>query len=280
MDRIDGKGFHPTARPYRPHWKRERSKLKATKIALSITKQLEVLWTKFGAFATENGERVLNKVIDLVVLDTNETYKEPMCGGDITWGAAGDFSMQHADPSRPPPKGWMQKFMRYAAVLFVGALMTFLIAACHKDPIPTPQPTPNQPTDTIPPVVPTKIITINWDWDANLGWAPPKDSIKYYTDQDSVKFVYIHIMGNWGPDFPVNCGGVRPSSFHKARDTLQTRINIDPAEVKLSGTILVNPDNGATLQSHENTQEMGMTYYDSIWFTTNGCTVCRPIYSK
>ena len=173
----------------------------------------------------------------------------------------------------------MKRAKRVWNIISLGALMAFL-AACHKDPIPTPQPNPDQPTDTIPPVVPTKIITINWDWDAVIGWAPPKDSIKHYTDQDSVKFVDIHIMGRQGPDFPVNCSGYRPGAFHKARDTIQTRINIAPAKVKLSGTIIVNPDNGATLQSHENNQDSGMAYYDSIWFTNNGCTVRRPINSK
>ena len=62
--------------------------------------------------------------------------------------------------------------------LSLTALLAFLMAACHKDP--TPQPNPDHPTD---PIIPTKEITIHWNWEANLGWAPPKDSIKYYTDK-------------------------------------------------------------------------------------------------
>ena len=166
------------------------------------------------------------------------------------------------------------------SILVLVLIATMWAVSCKKDPTPAPTPNSDQPADTITPIIPTKIITINWDWDANLGWAPPKDSIKYYTDQDSVKFVFIHIMGDQGPDFPVNCTGLSPRAFHKAHDTLQTRIDIYSTKVKLSGTILINPYNGATLQSHENTQEMGMAYYDSIWFTDHGCTVRRPIYSK
>ena len=159
--------------------------------------------------------------------------------------------------------------------LSLTALLAFLMAACHKDP--TPQPNPDHPTDTI---TPTKEITIHWNWEANLGWAPPKDSIKYYTDQDSVKFVDINLICADGIGYPVNSAGFFPSTFHIARDTLQTRIDIDPAKVKLSGTLLVNSENGATFQNHDPDQGSGMAFYDSIWFTDHGCIVRRPIYSK
>ncbi len=181
----------------------------------------------------------------------------------------------------------MKRAKRIWNVVTLGALMAFL-AACHKDPTPEPQPNPNQPTDTITPndtitpIIPTKEIVLDWNWEANLGWAPPKDSIKYYTDQDSVKFVDINIIGDQGVGFPANCTGYHAGAFHKARDTLQTRIDIDPAKVKLSGTILVNSTNGANLPSHDSSYyyEPGMAIYDSLWFTGNGCLVRRPIYSK
>jgi hypothetical protein len=159
-------------------------------------------------------------------------------------------------------------------ILSLSALMAFL-GACQKDPTPQPQPEPT-PTDTVQPIIPTKEIKLYWDWDAVIGWAPPKDSIKYYTDQDSVKTVDINIIGRKGPGFPVTSDTYRANDFHNARDTLQTRIDIDPNKVKLSGTLLIHE----TLPDDAPEQSKGIFVIDSTWFANLGCFLRRPPHGK
>lgn len=284
MDRIDGKGHHPKVRV--KHWTdkiRSKRRKHVIKNVLPATRQLFMLRTETGYSTTKTDRYVYGAgiVTDTQLSAANTaslttTVVEAGCTDAGTWYVdTKGCGMQQATPSNSPPRhGFIRNLMRYAASILLIALMAFL-AACHKDP--TPQPNPDHPTD---PIIPTKEITIHWDWFANLGWAPPKDSIKYYTDQDSVKFVDINLIGLDGIGYPVNSTGFHPGIFHIARDTLQTRIDIDPAKVKLSGTILVNSRNGATFQNHNPDQGLGMAYYDSIWFTDHGCIVRRPIYSK
>ncbi|MBO4480262.1 MAG: hypothetical protein J5742_01380 [Alphaproteobacteria bacterium] len=151
-------------------------------------------------------------------------------------------------------------------ILTLTGLMA-LANACNKDPIPTPDPGPT-------PIIPTKEITILWNWDAGVGRAPPKDTVKYYTDQDSVKFVTISLIGNDGVGFPINCSGFYPGAFHQARDSLQTRINIDSTKVKLSGSFYVLYANAP---GHDwGQQEVGITPYDKEWFEKQGCRFVFP----
>ena len=163
----------------------------------------------------------------------------------------------------------MSRKVRYnllGKTLTLAGLMA-IANACHKDPTPEPQPNP-QPT----PIIPTKEITIDWSWENNPtpGWAPPKDSIKYYTDQDSVKYVFINIIGHNGVGFPVNCTGYEPAPFHRARDTLQTRIDIDSTKVRLSGSFYAL---NANATNHESGQRPGITPYDKEWFERHGMSV-------
>jgi hypothetical protein len=166
--------------------------------------------------------------------------------------------------------------MRYAAMFLVGILLLGA-SACHKDPTPEPNSTPTQndttadnppfnPEDT---VTPWRKIVIDWNWDAVIGWAPPKDTIKYYTDQKNVGNVKINLIGRKGPGFPVICTTYSPSAFHKARDTLQTRIDIDSLKVGLSGTILAR---NANATNHNPDQPDGITPYDVRWFEQHGCS--------
>lgn len=273
MNRLDGQGHHPGIRPYFPHFKGFLTKkVGKNRCVLPLSKQLAVLWTKLGAYTTEKEERILNTLIDLGVLETNETGKEPMCGCEIACGGLSDCSITYADPSRPPPKqGWIHNIRYYVTATLFGMLM-LVATACKKD--------PNGTNNTNEPVVPTKEVIIHWDWDADIGWAPPKDSIKYYTDQSDVETLNINLIGLSGIGLPVNCTGFRASTFHKARDTLQTRIDIDPSKVRLSGTILINFQNGATITSLDNNYDPGMMPPDSAWFTRNGCIVRRPPHGK
>lgn len=115
-----------------------------------------------------------------------------------------------------------------------------------------------------------------WDGSAGVGYAPPKDSVKYFTDQDSVKYVFIHLIGRDGIDYPVNCSGYYASSLHKSRDTLQTRIDIDSTKVALAGSICVSNIN---LPNHAPGQEPGIAWYDKEWFERHGCAII-PAHSK
>ena len=160
-----------------------------------------------------------------------------------------------------------------AVLLPLWALMA-LFLACNKDPIPEPQ--PDNPNDTVQPIIPTKEITLYWDWDAVIGWAPPKDTIKYYTDQDSVKTVDISIIGRDGIGFPVSSDTYYTIGFRAARDSLQTRIDIDPNKVKLSGTLLIN----RTLPDSEMGLNKGIVVSDSTWFANQGCFLRRPPHGK
>ena len=66
---------------------------------------------------------------------------------------------------------------------------------------------------------------IEWDWDIDGAWAPPKEMVKTEADKREVENVIIKLTY-------ANCSGVSPKSFHRARDTLQTRINIAPAKIR------------------------------------------------
>lgn len=151
--------------------------------------------------------------------------------------------------------------------------MVALVCATHctKEPCPcqpqTPTPTPNPHA--------TKEVTIRWAWENNPtpGWAPPMDTVRYYVNQDSVKKVFIHLVGNYGIGFPVNCSGDYASSLHIARDSLQLRIDIDENKVMLAGSIQVRNDN---LPNHDMGQEPGIAWYDRDWFIAHGCNVVVP----
>lgn len=157
-------------------------------------------------------------------------------------------------------------------VLSLATIMA-IANACHKDPQPTPTPEPT-PTDTVTPIIPTKEIVLDWNWDANIGWAPPQDSIKYYTDQDSVKSVTINIIGRNGVDVPVNCSGYRTSTFRRARAALQPCIDIDSTEVRLSGTFEVS--NNIILYNNDT---LGIAPNEKEWFERHGCIII-PAHSR
>jgi len=171
-------------------------------------------------------------------------------------------------------------------IVTLGALMALLNVACHKDPTPEPQPNPNQPTDTIPPtdtitpgdtitpVLPTREIVIPWAWGAGEGFAPKKDTIEFYAKDPTVKYVFIYLMpiqnfeSTW-----------EPRHFKRARDTLQTRLDIDSEKVHGQGIVKVGED-GAHIHPDTLTQKFGMWEPDSIWFATNGWRVERYNKSK
>ena len=118
-------------------------------------------------------------------------------------------------------------------------------------------------------------VVIDWDWHDNLGYAPPKEMIKSETDKRCVETVFINLTSD-------NSTGHTPRNFHNARDSLQTRIDINPNKVRGMGTIYVNSKNGAQLPDPTDWDNCGMALEDSLWFTSNGWKVQRfnPQYTK
>ena len=166
----------------------------------------------------------------------------------------------------------MKQKYNIGKVLSLAALMA-IANACGKDPV--PQPTPEQPTDTITPInndttpEPWREAVIPWMWGGGMGLVPPRDSIEFYTNDPTVKYVYIYIMqvSTMGSTW-------EPRNFKKARDSLQTRIDINPDKVRGRGLIKVGTD-GAQIHPDTVTEKYGMWKPDSLWFTQNGWRIGR-----
>ena len=123
------------------------------------------------------------------------------------------------------------------------------------------------------PVVPTKVIIIDWDWKVDPALAPSMDSIKFYTDQLDVRDVYINLMDKTDDQLDGTvCEGFRSKIFRRARDTMQTRFDMSE-KVKGSGKIIVSREGGAQLPDIG--EDRGMALDDSIWFTAHGIKVER-----
>ena len=125
----------------------------------------------------------------------------------------------------------------------------------------TPEPEPT-------PVIPTKEITIDFDFFDNWG-NMNKDTVKKYADMEDVKFVFLNIVNEDGGRLS---SGLSTSNFHRVRDTLQTRFDISP-KVCGSGTIYVDPTGGAHNVTIGNVA--GMVKDDSIWFSDKGYQIKR-----
>ena len=128
-------------------------------------------------------------------------------------------------------------------LLIGGMIGVATLIGCRKKPTPTP-PTPQpDPTDTI--VIPTKekVFDVDWRVDGATTYyaAPPADSIKKYTSDPEYKYVIINFM-NKDPNAEqegMSCSGYPTRVFKRARDTLQTRLDINTKKVRGSGTIIV-----------------------------------------
>lgn len=142
-------------------------------------------------------------------------------------------------------------------ILPLGLLMAI---SCTKDPEPDPFPFPA-----------TQDVTIEWSWNPvdhmRPGFAPPKEDIAFYAENPLIRNVFIDITGTGMAHSPI--------FFRAARDTLQTRIDINPNKVKGTGTIFVGNDGAQiTDMSHPEIYN-GMWKYDSIWFTNHGWSIGR-----
>ena len=269
MTHYDGKGFHPTIRPQQPNRRKDRAKLKV--VAKPTLWQLAMM--RIGALAVEDNAILLGKLIESGALFANETTQiGPMSGGE-GYGTIGDYSMQYADPSRPPPQEQivntgneehiecvpsseetptrnygifhrLQKHL-FCRLLFLLPFMATAIMAtsCHKEPYD---------------------VVIDWNWKDNLGWAPPKEMIRDEVNKKNVNTVFINLVSDKSTNHT-------PYTFHNARDTLQTRLDIAPGKVRGMGTIYINPEPGADNRpNHGIEQDFGIAWYDKIWFEENG----------
>ena len=126
----------------------------------------------------------------------------------------------------------------------------------------------NEPT---PPQIEQHDDTIHWVWNGFMGLAPSIDSVAYYTNDPTVRYIYIDLVE------PAGLGGSTrpPAYFHMARDTLQTRIDINPSKVRGCGVVKVGRD-GAHIQPDDTlTPKRGMWEPDSLWFAQHGWRVER-----
>ncbi len=141
-------------------------------------------------------------------------------------------------------------------ILTLAALMA-IATACKKDPTPEPEPEP------------WREAVVPWMWGGGMGLVPPKDSIAFYANDPTVKYVYIYILqaDTYGTTW-------EPRNFKKARDSLQTRIDIAPNKVRGRGLIKVGK-NGAHIDPDTLTKKYGMWEPDSLWFTKNGWRIGR-----
>ncbi len=121
-------------------------------------------------------------------------------------------------------------------ILSLSALMAFL-GACQKDPTPQPQPEPT-PTDTVQPIVPHYPDTVYVPFEfrpAIVEANPNMDTIKFYADKPDVKKIIMDLQ----PMDTTFTFGWGWRAFDRARDTLQSRIDIAPDKVCGRGTIFV-----------------------------------------
>ena len=271
MFRLDGQGHHPRVRPQNPNRKRERNRAKIC----VIVRQIPLIRFLRDTVVDEDCY-VLGDLIETnlnVLSDT--TLEEPM-RVDMACVEVCDCGVTQANPSRPPPKhGWAYRIMRYAAVFFMGIFMA-LVSACKPDPVPgSDQPTPHNdtiPADTITPppadtIIPTREIIIPWSWSSGDGLAPQMDTIKFYAMDPTVKYVVIYLV----PGFQTTW---EPRFYRIARDSLQTRIDVDSTKVKGRGIVKVGRD-GAQIHPDTLTTKYGMWEPDSLWYTKHGWRIER-----
>jgi hypothetical protein len=112
-------------------------------------------------------------------------------------------------------------------------------------------------------------VVIDWNWKDNLGLAPPMDTICKYANNKYIDTIFINLTSP-------NSTGMGTTHFRKARDSLQTRIDVAPTRVRGMGTIYPWRADLPDLTPIET----GMCIADSLWFTSHGWAVQRYHHSK
>ena len=150
-------------------------------------------------------------------------------------------------------------------VLIVVGIMA-IATACHKDP--TPEPNPNHPTDTVPPLKRNDTLYINLATSHSFG--PSPDTVRAHLNQPDVEHVIIHLFRENGIGYPVNCSHYSPGVFHHARLALQQDIDVDSTRVSL---FIIFEVRNVNAPNHEWDQEQpGITPYDKAWFESKGAS--------
>ncbi|MBR6067730.1 MAG: hypothetical protein IKP45_08000 [Bacteroidales bacterium] len=169
--------------------------------------------------------------------------------------------------------------------LFLFSLITFVlalaIAGCQREGCTDPKATnydsdakkdngtcvyPEEPT----PVVPTKEITIDFDWYDRLDEALNMDTIRKYVNMEDVKFVFLNLQDDNG----VTSSNFSASVFHSAVNNLQPRFDISN-KVCGSGTIFVSGEWGAQWPDSVPGGYSGMYASDSTKFANWGYQIKR-----
>ena len=166
---------------------------------------------------------------------------------------------------------------RVVPIALISALS--IAASCDKP----DDPTPPTPTPEPQPTEPTKVITMDWNWETALWEDLNRDTIAYYAAQPDVKTIILFTDKDAPVEHPENHGGSTTSgglssgfstrAFHTARDSLQKRFDISPKVVG-SGTIVVHSQGGAHLNDPTG-NGTGMALEDSIWYASKGFTIKR-----
>lgn len=107
-------------------------------------------------------------------------------------------------------------------------------------------------------------VVIDWNWDVEISRAPPMDTIKKYANKLVVDTIFINLTDP-------NSTGMAVMHFRRAKDSLQTRIDVAPTRVRGMGTIY--PTRADIPEFIPNGS--GMCIEDSLWFTANGWKVQR-----
>ena len=152
----------------------------------------------------------------------------------------------------------------------VAAVLMLAIAGCKREGCTDPKATnydsdakkdngtcvyPEEPT----PVIPTKEITLNWNWGTSFWNQLNKDTIAFYAKQEDVKFIFLNIVNE---DNGARSSNYPAKAFRRAVDTLQTRFDISD-KVCGFGTIIVNENFGAQLPDSVPETRIGMYDKDS-----------------
>lgn len=139
-------------------------------------------------------------------------------------------------------------------MVLVPLTLLILVVSCNKD---------RAKSSTPEPIVQHDVV-IDWNWGDCLGYAPFMDTIKKYASDKYVDKIFINLIDQ-------NSTGMAVKHFRKARDTLQTRIDVAPTRVRGMGTIYPVRADIPEFDPFVG----GMCIEDSLWFTSHGWAVQR-----
>ena len=146
------------------------------------------------------------------------------------------------------------------------------LVGCKKPPVPEPQPTP---TDSIPetPVTPVKPYdTIVWDLHTAPSWAPSHDTIRNHL-KPGLKKLTLHIIDKTGANghdlYWINS---TPQHLHRAREELQSDIELDTTLINLYGSASVKVI-GTPGYVPTNEEEGTIQYEDAQYLMQHGLRI-------